>query len=120
MIHAYAATEPGGELKPFEYDPGDLGNDEIEIAVEHCGICHSDLSMLKIVIGYCWEGVGLIGQHSGDCTHHVWSPLTPLHPKRIMNVHETSSTIPFPPTAALIYQATTLISEHCTTIQSPS
>jgi uncharacterized zinc-type alcohol dehydrogenase-like protein len=46
MIQAYAAFEPGGELKPFEYDPGPLGADEVEIEVEHCGICHSDLSMV--------------------------------------------------------------------------
>ena len=46
MIKAWAATEAGGELTPFEYDPGPLGSHEVEIAVEHCGICHSDLSML--------------------------------------------------------------------------
>lgn len=46
MIHAYAAHEPGGELKPFEYDPGPLGDEDVEIQVEYCGICHSDLSML--------------------------------------------------------------------------
>ena len=46
MIKAYAASEPGGELKPFEYDPGPLGQTEVEIEVAHCGICHSDLSML--------------------------------------------------------------------------
>ncbi len=46
MIQAYAAFEPGGELRPFEYDPGPLGADEVEIEVEHCGICHSDLSMI--------------------------------------------------------------------------
>lgn len=46
MIQAYAAFEPGGELRPFEYDPGPLGAGEVEIEVEHCGICHSDLSML--------------------------------------------------------------------------
>lgn len=45
-IKAYAAREPGGELKPFEYDPGPLGEDQVEIDVEYCGICHSDLSML--------------------------------------------------------------------------
>jgi len=47
MIHAYAAAEPGAALKPYEYDPGALGHDQIEIDVEHCGICHSDLSMLN-------------------------------------------------------------------------
>lgn len=46
MIKAYAAQKPGGELQPFEYDPGPLGRDEVEINVEFCGICHSDLSML--------------------------------------------------------------------------
>lgn len=46
MIQAYAAHEPGGELKPFEYNPGTLGDEEVEVSVEYCGICHSDLSML--------------------------------------------------------------------------
>lgn len=46
MIKAYAAFEAGGALAPFEYDPGPLGSDEVEIAVSYCGICHSDLSML--------------------------------------------------------------------------
>lgn len=46
MISAYAATEVGGELQPFEYDPGELGENEVEIDVKYCGICHSDLSML--------------------------------------------------------------------------
>ena len=44
-IRAYAALESGGKLEPFEYDPGNLGHDEVEIAVDYCGICHSDLSM---------------------------------------------------------------------------
>jgi len=45
-FHAYAATAPKGSLQPFEFDPGELGQDEVEIKVTHCGICHSDLSML--------------------------------------------------------------------------
>lgn len=45
-IHAYAAKEAGGKLEPFEYDPGSLNAEEVEIDVEYCGICHSDLSML--------------------------------------------------------------------------
>jgi uncharacterized zinc-type alcohol dehydrogenase-like protein len=45
-IKALAAEQAGGELKPFEYEPGPLVGDEVEIAVSHCGICHSDLSML--------------------------------------------------------------------------
>jgi uncharacterized zinc-type alcohol dehydrogenase-like protein len=47
MIKAYAATERGGKLEPFDYEPGPLAHNHVEINVEHCGICHSDLSMLK-------------------------------------------------------------------------
>lgn len=46
MIRAYAAFEPRGSLKPFEFDPGPLGRNDVEIEVVSCGICHSDLSML--------------------------------------------------------------------------
>jgi uncharacterized zinc-type alcohol dehydrogenase-like protein len=45
-IHAWAADKAGAPLKPFDYDPGPLGPEQVEVAVEHCGICHSDLSML--------------------------------------------------------------------------
>lgn len=47
MIKAYAAFEKGGELKPFEYDPGELKDNEVEIDVHYCGICHSDLSVIE-------------------------------------------------------------------------
>lgn len=47
MIKAYAAQAPGAKLEPFEYDPGLIAANEVEINVEHCGICHSDLSMLN-------------------------------------------------------------------------
>lgn len=47
MIKAYAALEAGSKLTPFEYDPGPMGYMDVEIDVEHCGICHSDLSMLN-------------------------------------------------------------------------
>lgn len=46
-IKAWAAQTAGGKLEPFEYDPGPLGDEEVEIAVEYCGICHSDLSLLN-------------------------------------------------------------------------
>lgn len=52
MIKAYAATKAGGELEAFEYDPGQLKADEVEIKVESCGICHSDLSMLDNEWGF--------------------------------------------------------------------
>ena len=45
-IKAYAVTAAGKPLTPFEFDPGPLGDEHVEIAVSHCGICHSDLSMI--------------------------------------------------------------------------
>ena len=45
-IRAWAAQAAGEALSAYEYDPGPLGEDQVEIAVEHCGLCHSDLSML--------------------------------------------------------------------------
>lgn len=52
MIRAYAAQKAGSALEPFEFDPGALRSDEVEIAVEACGICHSDLSMLDNEWGF--------------------------------------------------------------------
>lgn len=47
IVNAYAAETAGGPLGPFQYDLGDIGAEEVDISVSHCGICHSDLSMLN-------------------------------------------------------------------------
>lgn len=47
IVKAFAATERNGDLEPFEYELGPIGPQDVDIAVEHCGICHSDLSMLE-------------------------------------------------------------------------
>lgn len=52
MINAYAAEKAGNTLVPFSYDPGVLGEGEVEIEVHYCGICHSDLSMMKNEWGF--------------------------------------------------------------------
>jgi len=41
----YAARAKGAKFEPFEFDPGPLRDEQDEIQVEYCGICHSDLSM---------------------------------------------------------------------------
>lgn len=46
-INAYAVFDPSGELKPFTYEAPPLGGNDVEVSVEHCGICHSDLSMME-------------------------------------------------------------------------
>ena len=76
MIQAFAAKEAGGRFEAFEYDPGELGPQEVEIAVSDCGICHSDLSMLDdewgmttypFVPGH--EVAGTVAQVGGDVAH---------------------------------------------------
>lgn len=46
MINAFAVSEAKGKLEPFEYDPGELQPHEVEIDVEYCGVCHSDISVI--------------------------------------------------------------------------
>jgi uncharacterized zinc-type alcohol dehydrogenase-like protein len=45
-IQGLAAHAAGAELLAFKYDPGKLGLNEVEIAITHCGICHSDLHLI--------------------------------------------------------------------------
>jgi uncharacterized zinc-type alcohol dehydrogenase-like protein len=46
-IHGWAAHSAKSPLQLFSYNPGALEPEQVEIAVEHCGICHSDLSILN-------------------------------------------------------------------------
>jgi alcohol/geraniol dehydrogenase (NADP+) len=46
QIQGLAAHAAGAELLPFRYDPGKLGLNEVEIAISHCGVCHSDLHLI--------------------------------------------------------------------------
>jgi uncharacterized zinc-type alcohol dehydrogenase-like protein len=97
QIHALAATEGAGSLQPFSYDPGPLGDEQVEIEVQYCGVCHSDLAMWKnewgmtqfpFVPGH--EAIGKVvavgpdaklvtvgqtvglGWNSGSCLHCKW------------------------------------------------
>jgi uncharacterized zinc-type alcohol dehydrogenase-like protein len=46
QIQGLAAHAAGSELLPLKYDPGKLGAREVEIAITHCAICHSDLHLI--------------------------------------------------------------------------
>ncbi|MDR3740598.1 MAG: NAD(P)-dependent alcohol dehydrogenase [Terracidiphilus sp.] len=46
-IQGLAAHAAGAELLPFRYDPGELGINEVEINISHCGVCHSDLHLIS-------------------------------------------------------------------------
>lgn len=45
-FHGWAATTAGGALGRIEYDAGPLRPEQVQVRVESCGICHSDLSMI--------------------------------------------------------------------------
>jgi len=47
QINAYAALEPKGQLEKFSYHLPEIGNEQVDIKVAYCGICHSDLSMIN-------------------------------------------------------------------------
>ncbi len=46
MISAWATKAPGAPLEPFAYQEAALGPDDIEVAITHCGLCHSDVHMI--------------------------------------------------------------------------
>jgi uncharacterized zinc-type alcohol dehydrogenase-like protein len=46
QIQGLAAHAAGAELLAYRYDPGELGAQEVEIAITHCGICHSDIHLI--------------------------------------------------------------------------
>lgn len=41
------AHGPKKNLVSYSYDAGVLGPEDVEISIEHCGLCHSDLSMVN-------------------------------------------------------------------------
>jgi alcohol/geraniol dehydrogenase (NADP+) len=91
---AWVAKAPKQAFGLETIDPGPLGAEDVEVAVDHCGVCHSDLSVLNndwgisrypAILGH--EVVGRVtavgpnakglevgqrvgvGWHSGSCMH---------------------------------------------------
>lgn len=93
-IHALAVNKAKGKLEPFSYDPGPLGDEDVEIDVEYCGLCHSDFSMLNnewgmtkfpLVPGHEAAGkVAAVGKNAkrvkvGDAVGLGWNSSSCLH-----------------------------------------
>jgi uncharacterized zinc-type alcohol dehydrogenase-like protein len=45
-IHGFAVHAAGAHLLPYKYDPGELQENEVEIKISHCGVCHSDVHLI--------------------------------------------------------------------------
>lgn len=76
-VKAYAAKSKSGLLEPFEYQAKELGADQINIEISHCGICHSDIHLLDDALGitkYPYvPGHEIIGKvvAAGDSVKHL-------------------------------------------------
>lgn len=47
----YAASAAGMALEPFEYEPPELGDTDVRVAVTHCGVCHTDIHAIDDYYG---------------------------------------------------------------------
>ncbi|HTI70646.1 MAG TPA: NAD(P)-dependent alcohol dehydrogenase [Candidatus Limnocylindria bacterium] len=93
-INAWVATAAKQKLAKQEINLGPLGDEDVEVAVEHCGLCHSDLSVLNndwgfsqypavlgheavgkiIAVGSAAKGLKIgqrvgVGWNAGSCMH---------------------------------------------------
>lgn len=47
LIRAFAAMNAGEALVPYQFDAGELQAHQVEVKVEYCGLCHSDVSIIQ-------------------------------------------------------------------------
>jgi alcohol/geraniol dehydrogenase (NADP+) len=102
QIRAYAAPAAKAPLQPLNYTPGALGDEDVEIAISHCGICHSDLSMLDnewgnanfpLIAGHEVVGtVAALGAHAkglsvGQRVGLGWMSASCMHCNQCMSGH---------------------------------
>ena len=75
-VKAYAAAKAGQALTPFEYEAPEPGENEAQIIISHCGICHSDIHLIDndwqisqypLIPGH--EVVGKVGAVGKRVTH---------------------------------------------------
>jgi alcohol/geraniol dehydrogenase (NADP+) len=45
-VNGYAANRAGARLRPVSFEPEPLAPEDVEVAVSHCGICHSDVHLV--------------------------------------------------------------------------
>lgn len=63
QIRAYAAMKAGEQLVPYQFDAGELQAHQVEVKVEYCGLCHSDIS----VINNDWQFALSCDRRSRNC-----------------------------------------------------
>lgn len=76
-VSAWAALKPKEKIQPWKYEPRPLGENDVEIQITHCGICHSDIhqidngwanaSIFPMVPGH--EIVGIVSSKGSKVTN---------------------------------------------------
>jgi len=84
-IKAFGALSEGAPPQPFEYTPGPLRPEPVEIAVGHCGICHSDLSMIDNEWDSSAFPLVTIADILEFCARHDIAPVTEIFPLSRVN-----------------------------------
>jgi alcohol/geraniol dehydrogenase (NADP+) len=46
QVKAYAAKAAGQDLQSFNFELSELGPDEVDVQVTHCGVCHTDVALV--------------------------------------------------------------------------
>lgn len=46
-VHAYAAHDPEADLKPLDIERRDVLENDVQIEIEYCGVCHSDIHQVR-------------------------------------------------------------------------
>jgi uncharacterized zinc-type alcohol dehydrogenase-like protein len=72
-VNAYAAPAGGRPLSPITIERRDVGPNDVLIAIEYAGICHSDIHTVNGATG-CPRRSSTAGSRarrsaSGPCTH---------------------------------------------------
>ena len=99
-IHGWMTTAADAPLKLTTIDAGPLGDDEVEVAVKYCGVCHSDLSMVRnewrnaqypLIAGHEVIGtVSALGAHAkglriGQAVGVGWTAESCMHCRRCLS-----------------------------------
>jgi uncharacterized zinc-type alcohol dehydrogenase-like protein len=46
-IRGFAGHATGAHLLPYRYEFGELLDDEVEVRISHCGVCHGDIRLIE-------------------------------------------------------------------------
>ncbi len=93
-ILGYASMAVGEPLKPFYFDPPEMGENDVRVSVTHCGLCHTDIQAVDDyysiteypfvpgheIVGYVAQvGQAVSGIKTGDRVGIGWQGRSCMH-----------------------------------------